>query len=186
MTDNELLLAMSNVMDDKLKPVNDKLEKVEQKQEEMSGRLERVEQKQEEMSGRLEKVEQKQEEMSDRLEKVEQKQEEMSDRMNREFKRVDEQFECVNERLDKEFKLVNERLDKEFKVVNDRLKKMEITHENEILPRLQTIEECYVSTSKRYQEGADQIQDMQTNINIMEKIVADHSDQIQKLQAVNA
>ena len=165
MTDNELLLAMSNVMDDKLKPVNDKLEKVEQKQEEMSGRLERVEQKQEEMS----------------------------DRMDREFKRVDErldkvdeQFECVNERLDKEFKLVNERLDKEFKFVNDRLKKMEITHENEILPRLQTIEECYVSTSKRYQEGADQIQDMQTNINIMEKIVADHSDQIQKLQAVNA
>lgn len=123
MTDNELLLAMSNMMDDKLKPVNDKLEGVEQAQEEMSGRLERVEQKQEEMSGKMDSM-------------------------------------------------------------NDRLKKVEITQENIILPRLQNIEAGYISTYKRYQEGVDQIQTMQNDISVIKKVVVEHSDRLHKFRVV--
>jgi len=42
----------------------------------------------------------------------------------------------------------SDRLDKKLKPVNDRLKKIELTQENDILPRLQNIESCYTSTYK--------------------------------------
>ena len=48
-------------------------------------------------------------------------------------------------------------LDKKLKPINDRMKSMELTLENDILPRLQNIEACYTSTSKRYQVGVEQI-----------------------------
>lgn len=38
---------------------------------------------------------------------------------------------------------MSEMLDKKLKPVNDRLKKIELTQENGILPRLQNIESCY-------------------------------------------
>lgn len=45
---------------------------------------------------------------------------------------------------------ISDMLDKKLKPVNDRLKKIELTQENDILPRLQNIEACYLSTYKRY------------------------------------
>ena len=41
---------------------------------------------------------------------------------------------------------MSDMLDKKLKPVNDRLKKIELTQENDILPRLQNIEACYTST----------------------------------------
>lgn len=48
---------------------------------------------------------------------------------------------------------MSDMLDKKLKPVNDRLRKIELTQENDILPRLQNIAECYTSTFKRYQTG---------------------------------
>lgn len=42
---------------------------------------------------------------------------------------------------------MSEMLDKKLKPVNDRLKKIELTQENDILPRLQNIESCYTAVS---------------------------------------
>ena len=72
-------------------------------------------------------------------------------------------------------------LDQKLKPVNDRLKKIELTQENEILPRLQNIEVCYTSTFKRYQSGAEQIEAMQADIDIIKQVVTEHSEMLQKL-----
>lgn len=53
--------------------------------------------------------------------------------------------------------------------------------ENIVIPRLQNIEDCYVSTFKRYQEKADQIDAMQEDVNLLKKVVADHSERLLKL-----
>ncbi len=50
---------------------------------------------------------------------------------------------------------ISDILDKKLKPVNDRLKKIEVTQENNILPRLQNIEACYTSTFKRYETGIE-------------------------------
>ena len=76
---------------------------------------------------------------------------------------------------------ISEMMDKKLKPVNDHLKKIELTQENDILPRIQNIESCYTSTYNRYQSGIDQIDAMQNDIDIIKKVVTEHSEKLQKL-----
>ena len=76
---------------------------------------------------------------------------------------------------------LSDMFDKKLKPINDRLKKIELTQENDILPRLQNIESCYTSTYKRYQTGVEQIEAMQADIDILRKVVTDHSEKLQKI-----
>ncbi|MCM1192991.1 MAG: hypothetical protein NC123_07605 [Butyrivibrio sp.] len=76
---------------------------------------------------------------------------------------------------------MSDMLDKKLKPVNDRLKKLELVQENDILPRLQNIEACYTSTFKRYQTGVAQIEGMQTDIDVMKEVIAEHSEKLQKI-----
>lgn len=76
---------------------------------------------------------------------------------------------------------LSDMFDKKLKPINDRLKKIELTQENDILPRLQNIESCYTSTYKRYQTGVEQIEAMQADIDILKKVVTDHSKKLQKI-----
>ena len=41
---------------------------------------------------------------------------------------------------------ISSMLDKKLEPINDRLKRIELTQENDILPRVQNIESCYTST----------------------------------------
>lgn len=61
------------------------------------------------------------------------------------------------------------------------MKRIELTQENDILPRLQNIETCYTSTFKRYQSGIEQIEAMQTDIDVIKQVVIEHSEKLQKL-----
>lgn len=76
---------------------------------------------------------------------------------------------------------ISDMLDKKLKPVNDRLKKIELTQENDILPRLQNIEACYTSTYKRYQTGIEQIDSMQADIDVMKSVIREHSEMLQKM-----
>lgn len=76
---------------------------------------------------------------------------------------------------------LSDMLDKKLKPINDRLKKIELTQENDILPRLQNIESCYTSTYKRYQTGVEQIDAMQADIQVMKSVLREHSEKLQKI-----
>lgn len=52
--------------------------------------------------------------------------------------------------------------------------------ENDVSPRLQTIEECYTSTFFRYRDGIVQLDQMQTDIDVLKSVVRDHSKKMQK------
>ena len=62
-----------------------------------------------------------------------------------------------------------------------KVKKIEITQENEILPRLNTIESCYTSTYDRYKNQVETYESMKQDISIIKKVVAEHSEKLQKL-----
>lgn len=53
--------------------------------------------------------------------------------------------------------------------------------ENNLLPRLQNIESCYTSTYRRYSSGIEQIDSIQSDVQILKKVVAEHSEKLQKL-----
>lgn len=65
--------------------------------------------------------------------------------------------------------------------IKTRVKKIEITQENEILPRLNTIESCYTSTYDRYKDQVETYESMKQDISIIKKVVAEHSEKLQKL-----
>ena len=121
MSDNELLLAISDMMDTKLKPVNDRLDKIEMTQEK---------------------------DILPRLGKLEQS---------------------------------YERLEQSQKGLEQSQKKIELALENNVLPRLQTIEDCYLSTFERYQSGIRQMETMQNDIDVIKTVIMDHSEKLQKL-----
>ena len=73
-------------------------------------------------------------------------------------------------------------LNTEVKDLKDNVKLTNIQMENDILPRIQTIESCYLSTYKRYQTGGDRMDEMRIDIDVLKLAVADHTKQIQRLQ----
>lgn len=76
---------------------------------------------------------------------------------------------------------ISQLLDSKLNPIKDDVKDTNLTLENEILPRLQNIESCYTTTYKRYQTGINQIEAMQTDIDIMKKVIAEHSEKLQKI-----
>ncbi|MCI8726598.1 MAG: hypothetical protein HFG66_10840 [Hungatella sp.] len=70
----------------------------------------------------------------------------------------------------------------EMREIDTRIKRIEITQENEILPRLQNIEACYTSTYERYAEGADQIQNTMQDMTLIKKVVTEHSAKLKRIQ----
>ena len=76
---------------------------------------------------------------------------------------------------------MSEILDKKSQPIESRTKRIELLLENDILPRIQNIESCYTSTYRRYQSGAEQIDAMKDDIDIMKKVITEHSGMLQKI-----
>ncbi|MCC8029892.1 MAG: hypothetical protein LIO75_08900 [Lachnospiraceae bacterium] len=61
------------------------------------------------------------------------------------------------------------------------VRKTSLLLENDVLPRLQNIESCYTTTYRRYVKGIDQIETMQTDIDVLKDVVAEHSKILRKI-----
>lgn len=53
--------------------------------------------------------------------------------------------------------------------------------ENNVIPRLNTIESCYTSTYQRYKDYVDKSEALFADINILKKVVSEHSEKLQKI-----
>ena len=49
------------------------------------------------------------------------------------------------------------------------------------MPRLQTIESCYLSTYERYKDRNEQIDQLQLDISVIKRVVIDHGEQLRKI-----
>ncbi|MBT9777477.1 hypothetical protein GPL15_13280 [Clostridium sp. MCC353] len=72
-------------------------------------------------------------------------------------------------------------MDKKLAPIERELKQLNITLENDILPRLQNIESCHTSTYNRYQSNSDRMEAAFTDIELMKKVLAEHSEKLQKI-----
>ncbi len=96
--------------------------------------------------------------------------------------------ELMDEKLDARFGTFEKKMDEklapiysELKNLNKRVKKLELLAENEILPRLQNIEACYISTFERYRKDCERMEDAFVDIDILKKTVKEHSLQLQMI-----
>jgi len=88
---------------------------------------------------------------------------------------------AISSMIDQKLKPISNMIDQKLEPINDRLKRIELTQENDILPRLQNIESCYTSTFKRYQSSVELIESMQADIEVLKHVVTEHSEKLQKL-----
>lgn len=78
--------------------------------------------------------------------------------------------------------LLDRKLDARLQPIENRLKRIEVDLlENNVIPRLNTIEACYTDTYNRYKDYADKMEAAFADIELLKKVVAEHSEKIQKL-----
>ncbi len=76
---------------------------------------------------------------------------------------------------------VRSELKGDIESLRSELGSVKLTLENDIRPRLQNIEDCYISTYKRYQSGINQLEAMQQDIDVIKKVVLEHSEKLNKI-----
>ena len=146
MTDNEILLALSNIIE----PVRTDIQ-------EIKADVKKLEQK----VGALE------ESTDHKLQSLEE--------------RMDHKLQSLEERMDHKLQTLETNMNHELQTLNHRLRKIELTQENEILPRLRTIEACYISTYDRYKESVEEHDRMKEDISLLKDVVTEHSIKLQKI-----
>lgn len=78
--------------------------------------------------------------------------------------------------------LMDKKLDAALAPIENRVKKIEVDLlENNVIPRLNTLEACYTSTYDRYKDNADKMQAVFEDVEILKKVVMEHSEKLQKI-----
>lgn len=71
--------------------------------------------------------------------------------------------------------LLDVKLNAELQPVKDDIRDIKLDIENVIKPQIRLLAENYVPAAKRFEKAASQIEAMQADIDIMKKVIAEHS-----------
>jgi hypothetical protein len=88
---------------------------------------------------------------------------------------------ALSEMFDKKLKSELQPLKNDLQTVKDEVHQIKLYQENVILPRLNTIESCYTDTYNRYKDYADKMDAVFEDIELLKKVVTEHSEKLQKL-----
>ena len=140
MTDDELLLAISDIMDKKIQPLDTKIDDVE--------------------SSLYSKIDHMGQLLNAKIDHVEQ---------------------SLNAKIDSVEQSLNAKIDSVENSLQGQITKINICLENDIKPRLQNIEECYLSTFERYKSRSEQLDQLQLDVSVIKRVLIDHGDKLQKI-----
>ena len=88
---------------------------------------------------------------------------------------------AISEMMDIKLKSELQPLKNDLQTLKDEVHQIKLYQENVILPRLNTIESCYTDTYNRYKNYAEKMEAAFADIEIMKKVIAEHSEKLQKL-----
>ncbi len=177
MVDCEMLSAISRLLDEKLEPIHDRLGRLEADVGELKQRTSKLEQevsglKQElsEVKQRMSKLEQEVSGLKQELSEVKQR----TSKLEQEVSGLKQEVSGLKQEVSG-LKQTTSKLTEDMRYVKV------VLLENNIIPRLNTIEKCYVEASVRYMERSEQIDGMQSDIDILKGTVKKHSQQLRLL-----
>lgn len=148
MVNNELLLAISEMMDSKLEPIKVDIQ-------ELKGEIRVLKEDVQELKGEVQVLKEDVQELKEKVYVL------------------NTEVQGLNRRV--------QVLEENFQILGSRVQRIELVQEHEVLPRLQNIEKCYLDTFRRYQTGANQIETMQGDIDLLKRVVAEHSLKLQSI-----
>lgn len=88
---------------------------------------------------------------------------------------------AVRSDLTKEIETVRSDLTNEIAAVKTDVLKIGLSIENEIKPNIQLLAETIIPVAKRYETESNKIESMETDIKLLKKVVAEHSERLNKL-----
>ena len=94
---------------------------------------------------------------------------------------TNEDLLAISQLLDIKLKAELEPLKNDLQSTKDEVHQIKLYQENVILPRLQTIESCYTDTYNRYKTYAEKMESAFADIEILKKVVTEHSEKLQKI-----
>ena len=173
MTNNELLLSISDMIDSKL---NAGLRLMKNEMQDMKGELQ-TELRTMEQGLRSDMQTMEQGLRSD-MQKMEQG-------LRSDMQKMEQELRSDIQELRSDMQTMEQGLRSDMKKMEQELKSdihmLKLCQENLILPRLNTIESCYTDTYRRYRDDADQMEAVSADVDIMKKVIAEHSQGLQKL-----
>lgn len=95
-------------------------------------------------------------------------------KLKAEIQPIKNELQSVKSELHAEIQSVKAELQTEIHQIN-------LFLENIVMPRLNTIEDCYTSTYIRYKNSVEGYEAMQADNEIIKSVLAEHSEKLQKL-----
>lgn len=88
---------------------------------------------------------------------------------------------AISNMLDNKLKSELQPIKNDMNEISNDIHKINLFQENVILPRLDKIESCYTDTYKRYNNYADRMESSFEDIELLKKVVIEHSEKLQKI-----
>lgn len=79
------------------------------------------------------------------------------------------------------YRLMDVKLSSALQPIKNDIRDIKLDIENDIKPQIQLLAENYVPAAKRFEKASAQIESMQVDIEIMKKVIAEHSEKLQKI-----
>lgn len=76
---------------------------------------------------------------------------------------------------------ISQLLDVKLKPIKDEQTRINLIIENEINHNINMLVENYVPVAKRYERASAQIEAIQSDVDLLKKVVAEHSEKLQKI-----
>ena len=156
MKNNELLLAISDIMDQKLNTIHVRMDTMEDR---LTAKIDEVDNR---LTTELHRLDAK-------IDKVEQS-------LSADIQRLDTKIDNVERSLNAKIDNVEQGLKADIHHLN-------LTMENIVIPRVNHIEQCYLATSERYINETARIDGLAADVQVLKSVVQKHSEQLQELSA---
>ena len=91
------------------------------------------------------------------------------------------EIQAVRDELHAEIQAVRNELDEKIQSLDARVLQLQLNQDTVIMPTLNDIASCYTDTFKRYQAYGDKMDSVYENVNLLKKVVMDHPAKLQKL-----
>ena len=143
MLTNEDLKAIESIMDRRFDRVEERLDRMEERLDRVDERLDRVEERLDRVEGGLDRMDERLDRMEERLDRVE-------ERLDRMEERLDLMDESIDRKIGESELRMSQMMDRKLEPIQNEIHMIRVDLlENNVIPRLNTIEQCYLSTFNR-------------------------------------
>ena len=116
----------------------------------------------------------------------------ISELMDKKLKPIETRFDQMQEQMDLRFNLMQGQMDTRlaemqgtmdlrFDQMQNQLDHMNLLMENDVLPRLQNIESCYVDTYRRYVVKMEEMDSLKLDMDVVKDVLKEHSGKLEAM-----